>query len=376
MDSITAVHCADLHLGAPISYLSDRAASRQAEQLITFEKIINLCRDNSADVLLIAGDLFDTPDVDKAVADRVFSLIGSIPDTAVIVAAGNHDPLTADSPYLTCSLPENLVVFGENVGTVTIKDKNTNIYGYSFTSGEMTRHVHLPTGDEGKINIFVMHADLGADISSKYNPVSEAQIADSRMDYIALGHIHKRTTVLKSGNTFYAYPGCPEPIGFDETGEKGVYVGKIMKGANSMQFVPISSRRCEEVEVNVTGKTSSAEIAELAESILIDKFGADYGRNLYKIVLTGETEAPFVPDLSYISSVLGLKVYYLKLRNKTSFAHNYEVLAKEFTLKGIFTRKMLEKINAAANSDERAALENALRLGLTAFEAEVKPDEA
>ncbi len=375
MNSITAVHCADLHLGAPISYLGDRASSRQAEQLITFEKIIGLCRDNAADVLLIAGDLFDTPSVDKAVAERVFSLIGSIPDTVVVVSAGNHDPLTADSPYVTCSLPENLVVFGENVGTVSIKEKNANIYGYSFTSGEMTRHIHLPTGEADKINIFLMHAELGADVSSKYNPINEAQIAESKMDYVALGHIHKRTPILRAGNTFYAYPGCPEPIGFDETGEKGVYIGKIMKGANSMQFVPLSSRRCEEIEVCVTGKNSSAEIAELAENVLADKFGADFGRNLYKIILTGETEAPFVPDLSYISSVLGLKVYYLKLRSKTSFAQNYEVLANEFTLKGIFARKMLEKINAASG-EERAALENALRLGLMAFESEVKPDEA
>ena len=98
MNTVKILHCADVHIGAAESSLGTLAESRRAETLITFEKIINLAKESQVNVLLIAGDLFNSNNVDKSFADRVFKCFASIPDVKIVYAAGNHDPLNADSP--------------------------------------------------------------------------------------------------------------------------------------------------------------------------------------------------------------------------------------------------------------------------------------
>ena len=53
---------------------------------------------------------------------------------------------------------------------------------------------------------------------------------------------------------------------------------------------------------------------------------------------------------------------------------NLEALSKESTLKGIFVRKMLEKLAAAPESG-KADGERALYLGLRAFEGKVRYED-
>ena len=42
MNSIKVLHCADLHIGAEVSFLGENAEKRRFETLLTFEKIISI----------------------------------------------------------------------------------------------------------------------------------------------------------------------------------------------------------------------------------------------------------------------------------------------------------------------------------------------
>ena len=79
-------------------------------------------------------------------------------------------------------------------------------------------------------------------------------------------------------------------------------------------------------------------------------------------------------NLPEILSRVSERVYYAKIKDKTELLLDNEKLANEISLKGLFVKNMLEKINNAPES-ERAELENALKLGLRAFGAEVAYDE-
>ena len=46
-------------------------------------------------------------------------------------------------------------------------------------------------------------------------------------------------------------------------------------------------------------------------------------------------------------------------------------LAADFSLKGIFVKKMLEKISSCSSDEEKEQYENALYIGLKAFDGEV-----
>ncbi|HAS78454.1 MAG TPA: hypothetical protein DCS38_01745, partial [Ruminococcus sp.] len=63
---------------------------------------------------------------------------------------------------------------------------------------------------------------------------------------------------------------------------------------------------------------------------------------------------------------------FIQVRNYTRPDVNLDELASEFTLKGIFVRKMLQQMHSAPDPITRNNLEKALYLGLSAFEGEVK----
>lgn len=375
MNSVKILHTADLHIGAAESFLGARAQSRQAETLITFEKIVNLAKENNVDILLIAGDLFNSNNVEKSFIDRVFECFTSIPDIKIVVACGNHDPLSFDSPFKKYKNPKNLYVLETQDCFVEFSDINTRVYGKSFKEVYMQgdSRFSLET-DSDFINLMCIHGDLRADLGSDYNSITTEFIQNSNMDYIALGHVHKRTDVGKIGNTYLSYCGCPEGQGFDELGEKGVYFGEISKGKCELQFVPTAKRMhiCENVDIS--GSATSTEITENVINYLKQKYPDNFSENLYKIILTGEIDEDAVISLPEITSRLNEAVYFAKVKNNTEFRVDFVALSQEKTLKGVFVKNMLARIDSA-EAQEKQKLKAALDLGLKAFSGEVVYDE-
>ena len=375
MSSVKILHCADLHIGAAESSLGTLAASRQAETLITFEKIINLANENSVDIMLIAGDLFNSNNVDKAFVDRVFECFNAIPNVKIVFAAGNHDPLNAESPFKKITLPENVFVLDTNDSYVQFDSLNTRVYGKSFKEVYMQGVERFSLeADANFINLMCIHGELRSDLGSNYNSITSDFILNSGMDYIALGHVHKRTDVSKLGNTYVSYCGCPEGQGFDELGEKGVYIGDVSKQGCDLQFVPTAKRIHLTETVDVTGLTSSSEIAERILTTLAQKHSTNFADNLYKIVLSGHIEEGTIIGLAEITSRLNDTLYFAKLRDKTEFAIDYETLSQETTLKGIFVKNMLKRLENAEEF-EKQQLMAALNIGIKAFTGEVTYDE-
>ena len=64
------------------------------------------------------------------------------------------------------------------------------------------------------------------------------------------------------------------------------------------------------------------------------------------------------------------KQYFVKLKNSTRKKYDLEQLKCEVTLRGVFVKKMLEKINSVSEN-EKELYENALHIGLSAFDSEV-----
>ena len=375
MSLVKVLHCADLHIGAAESTLGAIAESRRAEALLTFEKIINLCRENAVDILLIAGDLFNSNNVEKSFVDRVFECFASIPETKVVYAAGNHDPLNNDSPFKKYQLPQNVSVLDTKDCFVEFSELNTRVYGKSFKEVYMQGVASFSLKpDPNFINLMCIHGDLRSDLGSNYNSITSDFIKCSGMDYIALGHVHKRTDIGKIGDTYVSYCGCPEGQGFDELGEKGVYIGEVSKNGCNLQFAPTAKRMHLAENVDISGLSSSSEIAEQILKTLKEKYTENFADNLYKIILTGTIDDGVVLSLPEISTRINDSVYFAKLRDNTQIKLDFEALSSENTLKGIFVKNMLLKIK---NADEvqKPILVDALNIGIKAFSAEVTYDE-
>lgn len=356
------IHAADLHLDSPFEALpEEQAAQRRAEQRELLLRLAALCRTEGAELLLLAGDLLDSErayyETGALLAEAFAGL--SIP---VCIAPGNHDYWSPSSPWALMDLPENVHVFSESRPTA-LELPGCRVWGAAFGEKScpgLLSGFSLPAGD--RLEIMVLHGDLFP--NSRYNPLTEAEIEASGLDYLALGHIHTASGLRRAGGTFYAWPGCTEGRGFDECGQKGVYAVELEKGACDLRFVPLGGRRYEILEVDLSQARDQAAALRAA-------LPAGAERDIYRLILRGEVEES--PDLPALERALAGCCFSLQLRDGTSLRRDIWAQAAEDSLKGIFLRRMQARLAAAGDEGEREKLTLAVRYGLAALEKGEEP---
>ena len=162
----------------------------------------------------------------------------------------------------------------------------------------------------------------------------------------------------RAGGTVYAWPGCVEGRGFDETGEKGVLLVDVAAGDVQAQFLPVPGRRYEILRVDVTDADPvQAVCAALPE-------GA--ARNICRIVLTGETDR--APNPAALRAALEGRVFAMQLRDETRARRDLWARAGEGTLRGQFLAQLKQKYDAADSDRDRETIVMAARWGLAALD--------
>ncbi len=74
--------------------------------------------------------------------------------------------------------------------------------------------------------------------------LSQSLLRDPRVDYVALGHIHKHQDLNPKQHPPIVYPGSIERIDFGEAKErKGFVLGELERGRADWRFVPLNTRR-------------------------------------------------------------------------------------------------------------------------------------
>ena len=348
------IHGADFHLDSPFSGLTPkRAAQRRGEQRELLERLAELARKKGAGLVLLAGDLLDSERVFPETAQALSKALASIP-CPVFIAPGNHDPYTSRSIWTALDWPDNVHIFRSR-GLERVDLPGCTLWGRAFTGAhqETSPLEGLAVPSDGKLHLAVLHGCVGE--RNGYGPISPAEIAASGLDYLALGHIHQGSGLNKEGNTFWAYPGCPEGRGFDELGDKGVLYVEAEPGQVKSQFVSLAKRRYEIITADITGP--AGPLAAILEALP--------GRTsdlICRLILTGEGPAP---DLVNLEQTLAPEFYGLTLVDRTRLPRDLWARREEDTLTGLFLRTMWEKCQAEPDNQ---ALQLAARYGLAALE--------
>ena len=300
------IHGADFHLDSPFSGLTPkRAAQRRGEQRELLERLAELARKKGAGLVLLAGDLLDSERVFPETALALSKALASIP-CPVFIAPGNHDPYTDRSIWTALNWPDNVHIFRSH-DLERVDLPGCTLWGRAFTGAhqETSPLEGLAVPGDGKLHLAVLHGCVGE--RNGYGPISPAEIAASGLDYLALGHIHQGSGLNKEGNTFWAYPGCPEGRGFDELGDKGVLYVEAEPGQVKSQFVSLAKRRYEIITADITGP--AGPLAAILEALP--------GRTsdlICRLILTGEGPAP---DLVNLEQTLAPEFYGLTLVDRT-----------------------------------------------------------
>ena len=360
MREIKILHSADLHLDSPFEGLpSGKASMRRTEQRELLLRMAELAQQEAVDLVLLAGDLLDSDNTYYETGTGLARALSLIP-APVFIAPGNHDYYSFKSPYAKLKLPDNVYVFhSAEMECVRMEQFGVQVFGAAFMekrSGPMLRGF---TGDreDGLLNVMCLHGEVGAK-DSPYDPITEEDIAQSGMDYIALGHIHKAGGLRKAGNTWYSWPGCPEGRGFDETGEKTVSIVTLSAEGCSIETRSIALRHYETMRVDITGTEPMLAIHTSLPDETI--------RDIYRITLCGETDVS--PDMARIYDSLDELFFELQLRDETRMRAGLWEHAGDDTLRGLFLKKLKERFDAARDDSGRRMAEQAARWGLAALD--------
>lgn len=376
MRRVKIVHTADLHFDTPFNEVDEKQRLINKEELKeVFKNIINFCKEKHVDILLLAGDIFDNLTLSRETIHFIENVFNDIKETRVFISPGNHDPYDNNSFYKLIKWPENVYVFKGNLEKVYIEELKTNVWGAAF-NGKYVRKSILKgfSQNDEEINIMVIHGELSSsEEGNEYNPITLKNIRESGMDYIALGHRHNFSGVLKEGSTFYSYSGCPQGRGFDETGDKGIVYGYVAKGFAELSFIKTCKRNYEEVYVDISNLFGYEEIREKILDSIKEK---DRKNNLYKIILKGEVSEKFHIEEKIVKSKLLNDFYFCKVIDKTSIALDIKELSKGYSVKSIFVRKLVKKLKEAKTDEEREVIKMALKIGISSLsEDEVNMDD-
>ena len=208
------LHTADWHLGIKYAQLGPKADIARKIRMETIKRLLETARERNVDFILVAGDLFDSNEVDSQIIHEVCSdLSGTY--LPVYILPGNHDPLTRDSPYNNpiWDAAKNIHILKE-AKPLDIQD-NVTLYpcpvNQKQSQSDPTQWIN-PENDH--IAIGLAHGNLqipGFTDESNF-PINPQRADISNLDYLALGEWHSFFQYEKCT----VYPGTPETTKFGE----------------------------------------------------------------------------------------------------------------------------------------------------------------
>lgn len=275
------IHIADVHLGAVPDSDMPWGKSREKEIWESFHNIIDVCNEQKADLLLIAGDLFHRQPLIRELKE-VNYYFSKLKTAQVVLMAGNHDYIGARSGYTGFLWDERVHMFYQDtLEAIEFPEINTDIYGFSYHKRDITEPLYDSARPmkNNRFHILLAHGGDDKDI-----PINRRKLLDSDFNYIALGHIHKPEIIDKR----MAYSGSLEPIDKNETGERGYILGDINRDGQgntetSIKFVNQSIRQYITLNLDVDPSATNGSLIDQAKE-KIEVFGH---KNIYELMLQG-----------------------------------------------------------------------------------------
>lgn len=359
------LHAGDLHLGSSFSAFSPRvAAERREQQFAAFEKMLEDALENGAQMILLAGDCFDSPAPDPAAVARFFGALAALP-VPVVIAPGNHDYYDPRGFWAPANLPKNVYVFDRaELSCFPFEQLGVAVYGYAFLA-ESQGAIGIGYGAglrEEYVNILLAHADITSPISA-YAPLSAGQLERSGYAYAALGHIHRPPEPHRYGKTLTAYCGFLAGRGFDETGVGQALLVEVEGNAVRTSVLESNAPRFERCVLDCTGAENGEQIrTHVRDFLQKQSFRAD---TALRLVLQGEVGLSCHVDTAALTR-LGEELALFEIEDETMPLLDAASLEKAPTLQGAFYRALLPRLQSEDAAVRTLAAE-ALRAGLAAL---------
>jgi len=332
------VHTSDWQIGKPFAGIRDerKRSLVQHARVKAIERLGEVARDTGADIVLVAGDLFDSPSADKSTVSAACSAIGQI-GLPVIAIPGNHDhggpgSIWEQDFYLReqADLAPNLTVLLEPVphecDSAVLLPCPLLRRSVSEDPTEWLRLLEIYSSFEsdkarivvahGSTQMFSGHWEDDERNSAAGNLLDLSRLPESEIDYIALGDWHGTKQV--HAKAWFA--GTPE-------------MDRFAKGGNhdpgNILLVEVQRGKQPKVTKERTAGLRWNELAfDFADDRALDEFqnriadllGQRANEDLLRLTLSGSLGIEASGRLDRILESLEARLLRLKLTNQTHIA--------------------------------------------------------
>jgi DNA repair exonuclease SbcCD nuclease subunit len=211
---VILVHSSDLHVD------EDRAASaRGGDGTAPLRSVLATARALRAGVVVLAGDTFESNQLNSAVLERAAALIGTA-GLPVVILPGNHDPAIPESVFVRGGLARlaNVMVLGvTHDEAVLFPELDLEIWGRAHRDYFSMAPLRGPRPRATRWQVAVGHGHYEPP-ATRANPLrpswvfGDEEIAATAADYLALGH-WERPVQVGNGVVPAYYSGSPELAG-------------------------------------------------------------------------------------------------------------------------------------------------------------------
>lgn len=353
------LHTSDLQLDAPFTFLGVLGQGHREQLRETFTTILTLAEEGDYQILLIAGDLFDSNRPLQRTIDQVLRGLGSLP-IPVCILPGNHDPYNKKSIYRKMNFPANVTIFSDVVQRMSFPKLDLAVYANAILridSYESPMDNIKATGNS-RWHVAMAHGNLVTGVvKDPKRPIREEEIAESGMDYVALGDWHGYAD-YSQGDVRAAYSGSPEPLAFDQTNSGFVASVTLADDAVKVEKIAVGRVQAHQIEVDVSGKTQ----AQITDAILEQA----QPEMMLDILLRGLHEVGTIIDPISLQETIETHVYAARVRDQ-SHVQLEDLSASDFPEEhviGKFINTMSARIQSAQDDAERSRAEQALQIGV------------
>ena len=308
------IHTADIHIGVENYSRPDpktRTSSRLQDFLRSLDELVDYSIDNEADLVLICGDVYKSRNPTQTHQREFVKRISRLAREGikVFLLAGNHDSPNVPGPATTLDIFPTLdienVQIANELNTQIVQTRNGSIQiislpwirkgdfmsleKYNQLSNEKFNSAieekliedldkEIANLDSSMPSILASHVsvDLAKTSSEKSMTLGKDYLlptnflANPKLDYVALGHIHRHQ--ILNDDPPVVYSGSLERIDFgEEKDSKGFCVIDISTSPdkknrlNSYKFVEVNARRFKTIQIKIEENDGSPNEKIVAE---------------------------------------------------------------------------------------------------------------
>ena len=305
------LHTADFQIGMKADHVGTAADRVREQRLEAVRRLVDVAKENEANFILVAGDLFEDNGVDRTLVLKTVDILESF-GRPVFIIPGNHDPLVPGSiwSHSAWKSATNIRVLGEEkpveiasglLYPCPIKDK--------FSTKDPT--AWIPSENTTTIRLGIAHGNVeGLPQADPDHRIARNASDRARLDYLALGHWHSTAMYNDTaGAVRMAYSGTPEPSGFGERDSGNVLLVEIDRPGSIPIVKPVHTGRYrwETMAKKIVSRGELETIREELEAL------HDPENILLGLELTGVLHTEDIQALRRLEDILKTRLAYARI---------------------------------------------------------------